>query len=198
MTIRKRKLCYEQLKSITLIRSICDEQFVSFKSNRDGADDARPIPSECPYSRSVEVLPASSRGWGRSYITECTFVDHPAANGFLNAPAFYGEEALNAWGHVVDEVHAAGGKIMPQIWHAGPSRNIGTAPNEDVPSIGPMDVLDGARRVVTDMSHSDIEAVIRAFSKAAADAKRIGFDGVEIHGAHSYLIVNRPVPARHL
>lgn len=92
-------------------------------------------------------------------ITECTFVDHPTANGFLNAPAFYGEEALNAWARVVDEVHAAGGKIMPQIWHAGPSRNIGEAPDEDMPSIGPMDSFDGARQVVAGMSHSDIQAV---------------------------------------
>lgn len=63
-------------------------------------------------------------------ITECTFINHPVANGIPNAPAFHGEEALAGWNHVVSEVHDAGGKIMPQIWHAGSSRSMGTTPNE--------------------------------------------------------------------
>lgn len=121
-------------------------------------------------------------------ITECTFIDHPVANGFADAPAFHGEAALTAWKHVVDEVHAAGGIIMPQIWHAGSSRTIGTSPNENLPSIGPMNVFDKGQQVVVGMSTTDMRVVIKAFGKAAADAKTAGFDGLEIHGAHSYLI----------
>lgn len=121
-------------------------------------------------------------------ITECTFVDHPVANGFEDAPAFHGDAALDGWRHVVEEVHAAGGRIMPQIWHAGPARAVGTAPNGSMPSIGPMDVFDQGKRITTAMTASEIRAVIDAFGRAAADAKKLGFDGVEIHGAHSYLI----------
>jgi 2,4-dienoyl-CoA reductase-like NADH-dependent reductase (Old Yellow Enzyme family) len=145
-------------------------------------------PRNIPTPEVSKYYRRRAEGGAGLIVTECTFIDHPTANSFPNAPAFYGDEALNAWAHVVREVHDAGGKIMPQIWHAGPSRNIGVPPNEDMLSVGPMDVFDGERQVVTVMSHSDIQAVTHAFSRAAADAKKIGFDGVEIHGAHSYLI----------
>lgn len=52
-------------------------------------------------------------------ITEGTWVPHPAASNDDSAPRFYGEEALAGWAAVVAAVHAAGGKIMPQLWHTG-------------------------------------------------------------------------------
>ncbi len=121
-------------------------------------------------------------------VTECTFIDHPVANGFEDAPAFYGEDALNGWKYVVDEVHAAGGKIIPQIWHAGPMRGKDMTPNPGSLSIGPVDVVSHGELIVRQLNSSDIASVIDAFGKAALNAKNIGFDGVEIHGAHSYLI----------
>ncbi len=77
---------------------------------------------------------------------------------------------------------------MPQIWHAGPSRTMGISPNAYLPSIGPIDVYQNGEKTVARMSMLDIHTVVEAFGKAASKAKEIGFDGVEIHGAHSYLI----------
>lgn len=145
-------------------------------------------PQNIPTSHVAQYYRRRAEGGTGLIISECTFIDHPVANGFIDAPAFHGEAALAAWKHVVDEVHAAGGKIMPQIWHAGSSRTLGTFPHETLPSIGPMDVFDNGQQVVMGMSTADIQAVVEAFAKAAADAKALGFDGVEIHGAHSYLI----------
>ena len=52
-------------------------------------------------------------------------------------PRFYGEDALNGWSNVVTEVHQAGGKIIPQLWHVGAARKAGSVPNIDSPPVSP-------------------------------------------------------------
>ena len=121
-------------------------------------------------------------------ITEGTIVNHPGANGYPRVPHFYGEEALAAWKKVVESVHNKGGKIFPQLWHVGQVRKLGTEPDPTIPAYGPMEVVKDGEIVVRAMGQDDIDDVIQAFSQAAVDAKGIGFDGVEIHGAHGYLI----------
>ncbi|MFW1676215.1 NADH:flavin oxidoreductase [Pontibacter sp. JAM-7] len=121
-------------------------------------------------------------------ITEGTYIGHPVANGYPDVPAFYGEAALAGWKKVVDEVHAAGGKIIPQIWHCGKERIPGNWPNPELPGAGPEDVYVDGQLTVKAMDQQDIDAAVAAYAQAAADAERLGFDGVEIHGAHGYLI----------
>ena len=121
-------------------------------------------------------------------ITEGTTVNHCASNGYPNVPRFYGEDALNGWKHVVEAVHAAGGKIMPQLWHVGNVRRLGTEPDASIPGYGPMEKNKDGKKVVHGMNQADIDEVVAAFAQAAKDAQAIGMDGVEIHGAHGYLI----------
>lgn len=121
-------------------------------------------------------------------ITEGTTVGHKAANGYPHVPRFYGEDALAGWKTVVEAVHAAGGKIVPQLWHVGNVRRKGTEPEPEVPAYGPMEKLKDGEVVVHGMTKQDIQDVIAAFAQAAVDAKAIGMDGVEIHGAHGYLV----------
>jgi 2,4-dienoyl-CoA reductase-like NADH-dependent reductase (Old Yellow Enzyme family) len=97
-------------------------------------------------------------------VTEGTVINHPDSSNQPGVPFFYGEEALNGWANVVSEVHRAGGKIVPQIWHMG------------------------ARGNVNDYAEEEIAHIVQEFAKAAAEAKRLGFDGLELHGAHGYLI----------
>ncbi|WP_243788345.1 NADH:flavin oxidoreductase [Saccharopolyspora gloriosae] len=121
-------------------------------------------------------------------ITEGTYVDHDSAGLSDRVPRFHGEDALAGWKNVVTEVHRAGGKIMPQIWHVGMARTAGAPPFPDAPPMGPSGLsLEGAETGHA-MTQADLDAVIEAFAKAAADAERLGFDGVELHGAHGYLI----------
>jgi 2,4-dienoyl-CoA reductase-like NADH-dependent reductase (Old Yellow Enzyme family) len=121
-------------------------------------------------------------------ITEGTVINHPASTNDTRVPHFFGEAALAGWAQVVSEVHAAGGRIMPQIWHIGTVRRAGDRPNPEAPPIGPSGLFKPGVKVVEPMTEAEIAAVIAAYAQAAADARRLGFDGVELHGAHGYLI----------
>ncbi|MBU2154549.1 MAG: 12-oxophytodienoate reductase, partial [Gammaproteobacteria bacterium] len=92
------------------------------------------------------------------------------------------------WKAVVEAVHAAGGKIVPQLWHVGNVRHKGIEPEPEVPGYGPMEKVKDGEVVVHGMTKQDIQDVIAAFAQAAKDAQSIGMDGVEIHGAHGYLV----------
>jgi 2,4-dienoyl-CoA reductase-like NADH-dependent reductase (Old Yellow Enzyme family) len=95
-------------------------------------------------------------------LSEGTVINRPASSNEPTVPHFYGDNALAGWKKVVDEVHSAGGAMAPQIWHMG---------------------IDGVA-----MSEEDIQQTIEAFAQSALDAKELGFNAVEIHGAHGYLI----------
>ena len=122
-------------------------------------------------------------------ITEGTTIDHPAASYSLRVPAFH-DAALDGWRRVVDEVHSVGGKIVPQLWHVGAMRN----PKNDLPNpaeaaVSPSGIhKPGATPTGAAMTHDDISAVVDSFARAATAARELGFDGVELHGAHGYIL----------
>ena len=121
-------------------------------------------------------------------ITEGTGVARPASLNDPNIPRFHGEAELLAWKRVVDAVHAAGGLIAPQLWHVGAVRSR----EKDWTPPGPYDSPSGysspGKQFGEPMSDADVADTIDAFARAAADAQRLGFDCVELHGAHGYLI----------
>ncbi|MFG2941812.1 NADH:flavin oxidoreductase [Streptomyces sp. NPDC048282] len=122
-------------------------------------------------------------------VTEGTYVGHDSAGQSSRIPRFHGEEQLAGWAKVAEGVHAAGGTIVPQLWHIGMVRKQGQPPFADAPAVGPSGIrLDGTEGEGRAMTSQDLDDVIRAFAEAAADAERIGFDGVELHGAHGYLL----------
>jgi 2,4-dienoyl-CoA reductase-like NADH-dependent reductase (Old Yellow Enzyme family) len=122
-------------------------------------------------------------------ITEGTNVDHPVASQSLRIPAFFGP-ALESWKRIVGEVHEAGGKIVPQIWHVGAMRNPkGDAPNPALQSATPSGLYKpNGKQIAEPLELQEIRTIIDAFRRAAADARQLGFDGVEVHGAHGYIV----------
>jgi 2,4-dienoyl-CoA reductase-like NADH-dependent reductase (Old Yellow Enzyme family) len=121
-------------------------------------------------------------------LTEGTAPNHPQAKNMPNVPQIYGEAALAGWSRVVSGVHAAGGKIFSQIWHVGAVPGPGGPPNLPVAPISPSGLLKPDTKVGEPMTQSDIDTMIEAFAQGAQAAQRVGFDGIEIHGAHGYLI----------
>ncbi|MCH9814636.1 MAG: NADH:flavin oxidoreductase [Epsilonproteobacteria bacterium] len=144
-------------------------------------------PQNIPTKEVVQYYKRRAEGGTGLIITEGTFIDHPVANGYIDVPAFYGD-ALPIWKEIVKEVHTSGAKIIPQIWHTGTMRALGISPNPQMLSVGPMDQFTGDHQTAKAMTQQDIDDVIHAFTQAAVDAKTLGFDGVEVHGAHGYLI----------
>ncbi|QJU56523.1 NADH:flavin oxidoreductase [Sphingomonas sp. AP4-R1] len=121
-------------------------------------------------------------------LSEGTVIDRPASRNHPGIPFFHGEEALTGWKSVIEAVHAAGGKMGPQIWHTGAVKSFQTDWTPDAPVESPSGLdAPGVERGVA-MSDSDIADAVAAYAKAAGDAKRLGFDVAELHGAHGYLI----------
>jgi 2,4-dienoyl-CoA reductase-like NADH-dependent reductase (Old Yellow Enzyme family) len=140
-------------------------------------------------------------------VSEGVGVDHPAALGVNavdgnNIPVLHGDAAMTGWRKVTDAVHAAGGKIMPQLWHQGVMRREGTGPHPNHPSTKPSGIWGPEGRASSippdEMIHlvaptkpasdSEIADVIAAFVRSAINARAAGFDGIALHGAHGYLI----------
>jgi len=129
-------------------------------------------------------------------VSGATAIPHPSAPMDVNEPHFFGEAALAGWKLAVDAVHAAGGRMIPQLWHSG-MHGMAAAP-PPWPQHGPSGVwlpgplADGSAGGMEmrgePMRQAEIDAVIAAFGEAVASAQRLGFDGVELHGAHGFLI----------
>ena len=121
-------------------------------------------------------------------LTEGTGVARAASLNDPDIPRFHGERELAAWKTVADEVHAADGLIAPQLWHVGAVRSRSKNWTPPGPYDSPSGLSSPGKSFGEPMSEADVADAISAFARAAADAERLGFDAVELHGAHGYLI----------
>ncbi len=121
-------------------------------------------------------------------VTEGTTVRRGGASNDPNVPNLHKADALAGWKNVVDKVHANHGKIAPQIWHQGLTRKVGTGPDPDAPTDSPSGMTHTGKQVLPEPTSAEVDDMVMAFAEAAADAQKVGFDCVELHGAHGYLI----------
>jgi 2,4-dienoyl-CoA reductase-like NADH-dependent reductase (Old Yellow Enzyme family) len=121
-------------------------------------------------------------------VSEGTVVNRPASSNDPDIPRFFGAKPLAGWKTVIDSVHAAGGLMAPQLWHMGvvAPKDSGWLPS--APFEGPSGYVAPGKVGGVAMTGADIAETVEAFAQAAAAAKALGFDAVEIHGAHGYLI----------
>ncbi|MEO1226586.1 MAG: NADH:flavin oxidoreductase [Pseudomonadota bacterium] len=168
---------------ITLGRLTLPNRIVMAPMTRSRSPEGVPPPEVAAYYRR------RAEGGIGLITTEGTVIERPASKNDPNVPHMYGDAALAGWARVVDEVHAAGGLIAPQLWHVGPRLDPLDSPWE---APGPIDSASGLRDWelprVAPMTDEAIADTIAAFGRTAADAVRVGFDAIEIHGAHGYLI----------
>ncbi len=121
-------------------------------------------------------------------ISEGTVVNRPSASNDPNVPRFWGSDALPAWKQVIDAVHTVGGVMAPQLWHVGAARNRRSDWVAPPPVDSPSGLSSPGKKFGEPMTDAAIADTIAAFARAAADAKALGFDAIELHGAHGYLI----------
>ena len=140
----------------------------------------------------------SQRASSGLMMTECTMVDARAC-AFIGEGGIYSPAHVAGWKRVTDAVHAKGGRIFMQIWHPGraahSSLNDGEQPVSS--SVKPIrnDVTktpEGAKpyEVPRALRTEEMPRYVEMFRLAAQNARHAGFDGVQIHGAHGYLIDN--------
>jgi 2,4-dienoyl-CoA reductase-like NADH-dependent reductase (Old Yellow Enzyme family) len=128
-------------------------------------------------------------------ISEATSVT-PMGVGYPNTPGIWSDAQVEGWKLVTEAVHEAGGRILLQLWHVGrisdpiyldgqlPVAPSAIAPEGHVSLVRPEKSFDTPRA----LELTEIPAIVEAFRKGAENAKKAGFDGVEVHGANGYLL----------
>ena len=130
-------------------------------------------------------------------ITEATQVSD-TAQGYASTPGLHTPEQIAGWKKVTDEVHSRGGRIFVQVWHTGRMSHTAFQPNGQAP-VAPSAIAAKAKTFVPGAGYVDtaepralateeIAGIVNDFRTTAANAIKAGFDGIEIHGAHGYLI----------
>ena len=145
-------------------------------------------PGGVPGSDVAAYYRRRAEGGAGLIVTEGTYIPHSSSGFDPRVPHFYGDEALAGWARVVSEVHAAGGRIFPQLWHVGMTFGGPYGDPAGVRPLGPSGLKRPGEVAGEPMSQDEIDAVIRAYGDAAANAQTLGFDGIELHAAHGYLI----------
>lgn len=129
-------------------------------------------------------------------ITEATQVS-PFGIGYPNTPGIHAPEQVEGWKRVTQAVHAKGGQIFLQLWHAGRASHPSLQPNGEIPvapsAIKPEGMAatpQGEKPYVTPraLDIQEIPEIIEQFRQGAKNALEAGFDGVEIHSANGYLL----------
>ena len=123
-------------------------------------------------------------------ITEGIEVSHKASSAYPNVPRLDSNEAKDAWKMVVEGIKSNNGAVIAQLWHCGGFRKLGMQPNPEVPGYTASGLVKPGKKVAHEMTLKDIKETIDAYASDAKICEEIGFDGVEIHGAHGYLIDN--------
>jgi N-ethylmaleimide reductase len=129
-------------------------------------------------------------------ISEATQISQQG-QGYIWTPGLYSEAQVEGWRRATGAVHEAGGRIFAQVWHVGRISHVSLQPNGGAP-VAPSAIraktktfIEGGFAEVSEpraLQASEISAIVGDYAQAALNAKRAGFDGIEIHAANGYLI----------
>jgi N-ethylmaleimide reductase len=133
-------------------------------------------------------------------ISEATAISHQG-QGYADVPGLYAPEQIAAWKKVTAAVHAAGGRIVVQLWHVGRVSHTSLQPGHAAP-VAPSAIQANTKTVLIQdgvptftptslpraLELSEIPGIVADYRRAARAAIEAGFDGVEVHAANGYLI----------
>ena len=121
----------------------------------------------------------------------------PEGQGYLDTPGIYSEEQVQGWKRITDAVHAKGGRIVIQLWHVGRISHTSLPPGGQ-PPVSSTARASGSKTYNAEgfvdcstpraLRSEEMPRIVEDYRRAAANAIRAGFDGVEVHGANGYLI----------
>jgi 2,4-dienoyl-CoA reductase-like NADH-dependent reductase (Old Yellow Enzyme family) len=155
----------------------------------EACDDG--IPSE----EGAAYYARRATGGASLVITEGVYIDHISSGDNPLLGRFHGQNAFEGWKNVATKVHAAGGYTVPELWHVGliyrgPDLMTGGEIKfrPELGQVSPSGFIEPGKQVCEGMTQADIDHVIDCYGKSTDMAKALGYDGIEIHGAHGYLI----------
>lgn len=146
--------------------------------------------------QEMNALYYAQRATAGLIITEATQVS-PFGIGYPNTPGIHKPEQVEGWKRATEAVHAKGGQIFLQLWHAGRASHPSLQPNREIPVApsvikpeGMAATPQGEKPYVTPraLDIQEIPEIIEQFRQGAKNALEAGFDGVEIHSANGYLL----------
>jgi len=148
---------------------------------------------DAPWSLNVEYY--GQRASAGLIVTEASQIS-PQGKGYPGTPGIYSEQQIAGWRRVADAVHRDGGRIFLQLWHVGrishpslqPDGALPVAPSAIQPA-GQAMTAEGAKDFVAPraLTTEEIPGIVAEFRRGAVNARRAGFDGVELHAANGYL-----------
>ncbi len=148
-----------------------------------------------PSDAAADYYARRAAGGASLVITEGVYIDHPSSGDNPLLGRFSGQDAFDGWRNVAAKVHAAGGFTVPELWHvgliySGPELITGGKPafRPELGQVSPSGYIAPDEKVTEGMTQARIDEVIAAYGRGAKMAKALGFDGIELHGAHGYLI----------
>jgi 2,4-dienoyl-CoA reductase-like NADH-dependent reductase (Old Yellow Enzyme family) len=148
-----------------------------------------------PNAEHAAYYARRAQGGAALVMTEGVYIDHRASGDNPLLGRFHGAQAMDGWRAVAGQVHAAGGFVLPELWHVGLIPLVadvmaGEAARfrPELGQVSPSGYIAPGRRVGEGMTLREIDEVIEAYGRGAEAARELGFDGVEIHGGHGYLI----------
>lgn len=137
--------------------------------------------------RYIDFCVERARGGAAFLIIENTCIEWPRGKGGTNPVRIDRDRFIPGLNELIEEVHLAGAKIATQLQHVGRQTNLRIT--EGVQPVAPSPIPGfGQTDVPNEMTREDIDEIIELFGEAARRTKQAGFDAVEIHGAHGYLI----------
>ncbi|WP_350275104.1 NADH:flavin oxidoreductase [Kribbella sp. HUAS MG21] len=153
-------------------------------------------PAGVPTAEMADYYGEYAAGGFGLLITEGTYPDAAYSQGYLNQPGLSTAEQADGWRAVTDRVHAAGGRILAQLMHAGaisqgnPHRAelVGPSAVQPLGQMMPEYGGSGPWPVPRELTIDELRQIVDDFAAAAVRASEAGFDGVEIHGANGYLL----------
>ena len=148
-----------------------------------------------PSEEAAQYYARRAAGGASLVITEGVYIDHHSSGDNPLLGRFHGEDAFDGWRNVATRVHESGGICVPELWHVGlifrgPDVLAGNdlAFRPELGQVSPSGFIAPGNQVCEGMTEAEIDEVIASYARGTAKAVELGFDGIELHGAHGYVI----------